>query len=388
MLFYYLLKATSGKPMFWLTQRLGVGLAAFAFFSGKIHNLFADRLLALSPLAPSTSCQAMTYGSTGSRTREIGEVEKPGEMSKYGLNLRPTKPKKQPPRPSLATPFGFNDDDENDVEREIALQASKKKSLKEVEEQQKKALEEDPSIFDYDGVYDKMKEKVTRPLVQDREERKPKYIQNLIKKAKEREQYREIVYEKKIAKERSQDDHLYADKDKFITEAYRKKLAERERQMELERLRELQEERDDVTKKKDFLLDFYGNLDKNVAYGAKDAQARKLEKRAENRVPETREGVSPGGSNQHQHSNTLDEVQPSLGNSSSPTESSREKIGDQGETFDPLDTKPDPEASVEEKSSDEQPSASQPKPDHHKRTQDALAAAKERFLARKKAKEQ
>lgn len=74
----------------------------------------------------------------------------------------------------------------------------------------------------------------------------PKYIQNLIKKAKEREQYREIVYEKKVAKERSKDDHLYADKDKYITEAYRRKLAEREKQMELERLRELQEERDDV----------------------------------------------------------------------------------------------------------------------------------------------
>lgn len=41
-----------------------------------------------------------------------------------------------------------------------------------VEEQQKKALEEDPSVFDYDGVYDQMKEKVARPLVQDREERK------------------------------------------------------------------------------------------------------------------------------------------------------------------------------------------------------------------------
>lgn len=74
----------------------------------------------------------------------------------------------------------------------------------------------------------------------------PKYIQNLIQKAKEREQYREIVYEKKIAKERSKDDHLFADKDKYITEAYRKKLAEREHQMELERIRELQEEREDV----------------------------------------------------------------------------------------------------------------------------------------------
>ncbi|KAK7343296.1 hypothetical protein VNO77_11938 [Canavalia gladiata] len=329
------------------------------------------------------------------KARNYIHLSKPGEMSKYGLNLRPAKPKKQPPRPSLATPFGFNDDDENDIEREIALQASKNKSLKEVEEQQKKALEEDPSVFDYDGVYDKMKEKVARPLVQDREERKPKYIQNLIKKAKEREQYREIVYEKKIAKERSQDDHLYADKDKYITEAYRKKLAERERQMELERLRELQEERDDVTKKKDFLLDFYTNLDKNVAYGAKDAQARKADKRADNRVADMHKEVSPDRSHRHQHANTSDEVQHSLDNSSSPAESSREKIGDQGETsnpsnesFNPLDTKPNPEASIEEKSSDEQRSASQPMPDHHKRSQDALAAAKERFLARKKAKEQ
>ena len=40
-----------------------------------------------------------------------------------------------------------------------------------IEEQQKKALEEDPTVFDYDGVYDKMKEKIARPLVQDREAR-------------------------------------------------------------------------------------------------------------------------------------------------------------------------------------------------------------------------
>ncbi|RYR14501.1 hypothetical protein Ahy_B04g071085 isoform C [Arachis hypogaea] len=41
-----------------------------------------------------------------------------------------------------------------------------------IEEQQKKALEEDPTVFDYDGVYDKIKEKVARPLILDREERK------------------------------------------------------------------------------------------------------------------------------------------------------------------------------------------------------------------------
>ncbi|KAE9618528.1 hypothetical protein Lal_00047058 [Lupinus albus] len=316
-------------------------------------------------------------------------------MSKYGLNLRPAKQKKQATRPPLPTPFGFNDDDENDVEREIALQASKNKTLKEVEEQQKKALEEDPTIFDYDGVYDKMKEKVSRPLVQDREERKPKYIANLIKKAKEREQHRDIVYERKIAKERSKDDHLYADKDKFITEAYRKKLAEQERQMELERLRELQEERDDVTKKKDFLLDFYGNLDKNVAYGAQDAERRKHD-RVEQRIQETHDGMNPNASNQHQHDDASNDVQHSLDNSSSPVTSSKKNVVDQGETSNPVNRSNEPsdvkppssEAFVEAKSSVEQSSDSQLKPDHHKRTQDALAAARERFLARKKAKDQ
>ena len=137
------------------------------------------------------------------------------------------------------------------------------------------------------------------------------------------------------------------------------------------------------------MLDFYANLDKNVAYGAKGAQGRKHDDRAEQRTPETREGMNPDASNRHQHSDVPDEVQ------NSPVKSSMKDVGDQSETsnpsnrgIDPLDMKQNPEASVEEKSSVEQPSASQPKPDHHKRSQDALAAAKERFLARKKAKDQ
>ena len=33
-------------------------------------------------------------------------------------------------------------------------------------------MEEDPSVFDYDGVYDEMKGKIARPKVKDRTERK------------------------------------------------------------------------------------------------------------------------------------------------------------------------------------------------------------------------
>jgi coiled-coil domain-containing protein 55 len=143
------------------------------------------------------------------------------------------------------------------------------------------------------------------------------------------------------------------------------------------------------------LLDFYTNLDKNVAYGANDAQRRKHDNRAENRVPETHEGTIPDASNQQQGGNT-DEEQHSLAKASSPAETSEKKIGDEGETSNrsnrsasPLDMKPNLAASSEEKNSVEEPSAaSQPNPEHHKRSQDAVAAAKERFLARKRAKEQ
>lgn len=128
-------------------------------------------------------------------------------MKKYGLQLRipPSQPKKQPTRPPLPPPLGFGDENEDDIEREISRQASKNKTLKDVskpetlspdfislmfllfvftfphfvlqiEEQHKKALEEDPTVFDYDGVYEEMKEKTIRPMAQDREERKVPFV--------------------------------------------------------------------------------------------------------------------------------------------------------------------------------------------------------------------
>uniref|UniRef100_A0A7N2M0G9 Nuclear speckle splicing regulatory protein 1 N-terminal domain-containing protein n=1 Tax=Quercus lobata TaxID=97700 RepID=A0A7N2M0G9_QUELO len=99
-------------------------------------------------------------------------------MSKigYGLNLRlPSQQKKKQQQQSSKQPrppaFGFNDDDDDDVESDISRQASKNKSLKDIGEQQKKALEEDPTVFYYDGVYDDMKQKAIQPRVQDRQDR-------------------------------------------------------------------------------------------------------------------------------------------------------------------------------------------------------------------------
>lgn len=41
-------------------------------------------------------------------------------------------------------------------------------AVAQVEEQQKKALEEDPSVYAYDELYDEMKEKEARPKMKDK----------------------------------------------------------------------------------------------------------------------------------------------------------------------------------------------------------------------------
>ena len=77
-----------------------------------------------------------------------------------------------------------------------------------------------------------------------------------MEKAKVRKQEQEIVYERKLLKERQQEDHLYGDKEKFVTTAYKKKLAELEKWNEEERLRQLREEAEEVTKAFSFIIFF------------------------------------------------------------------------------------------------------------------------------------
>uniref|UniRef100_A0A7C9B3F5 Nuclear speckle splicing regulatory protein 1 N-terminal domain-containing protein n=1 Tax=Opuntia streptacantha TaxID=393608 RepID=A0A7C9B3F5_OPUST len=337
------------------------------------------------------------------------------QEKKYGLQLRVPKSqqKQQQVRPPIPKPAGFNDDDDDDVEQEISRQAAKNKSLKDVEEQHKKALEEDPSVFDYDGVYDDMKAKIVQPKAQDRQQRQSKYIQVLMEKAKQREREHEIVYERKLAKERSKDDHLYADKDKFVTSAYKRKLAEQAKWMEEQRLRELREERDDVTKKSD-LTDFYFNLSKNVAFGASEkSEARKPEKpekelaaaSKEPKEPERPEKESVAAKqelkNPERHEKERGAAQGGTDNpSASSSRASSSRAEDRLPQPEPsvvsemnpgpsLTPGPPPPTSAEENTPPgEQPPSDQPRPDHHKKSEDALAAAKERFLARKRAKVQ
>lgn len=74
----------------------------------------------------------------------------------------------------------------------------------------------------------------------------PKYIGKLLQKAKERSREQDIVYERQLAKEREKEDHLYGDKEKFVTGAYKRKLQEQAKWLEEERRRELEEQKHEV----------------------------------------------------------------------------------------------------------------------------------------------
>lgn len=130
----------------------------------------------------------------------------------------------------------------------------------------------DVSVYDYDCAYESFQSATNAETSKEPvEERKSRYIGDLLKAAKKRERERDVVYERKVAKEQAEEDVQadYQGKEKFVTRAYKRKLEER-KQWELEEKRkEDEEEQNDVTKKVGgaALASFYGNFNRNVAIG-------------------------------------------------------------------------------------------------------------------------
>ncbi|KAI1768837.1 hypothetical protein GGR53DRAFT_475953 [Hypoxylon sp. FL1150] len=153
-------------------------------------------------------------------TTTIPSNEKPAPNSKNALQQQPpsSKGKKKPPQ--------------------ISMYGDLSSSL-ESRKHQEAAEELDPLIYDYDAVYDSLKpeKKATREDV----ERRPKYMKNLLASAAVRKRDALIAEEKKIAREREEEGEEYADKEKFVTEAYKKQQEENRRIEEEERRREEEE---------------------------------------------------------------------------------------------------------------------------------------------------
>merc|ERR1712048_461459 len=106
--------------------------------------------------------------------------------------------------------------------------------------------------------------------------KKPKYIKGMLKTAAKRKLEDERRYERRAIKERKNEDHLFDDKEKFITPAYKEKMEKLEKaEEEIQRRDELDRLQD--VKKQTGLSGFYRHLlnDKEKDHKIKDEEVEK-----------------------------------------------------------------------------------------------------------------
>ena len=119
----------------------------------------------------------------------------------------------------------------------------------------------DPSIYDYDAAYDSFKaaKAAAAAAAQDSAtaEKRPRYFDALQTAAEVRERDRQIAEERRLQRERAAEGDEFADKEKFVTEAYRRQQEENRR---LEAEEEKREEEERKTNKGRGLAKFYQSM--------------------------------------------------------------------------------------------------------------------------------
>ncbi|XXH05058.1 protein translocase subunit [Hypoxylon texense] len=180
------------------------------------------------------------FGDDGSDDETNGSNDGPqateiSELDDFTTRLSSNKSSK---KPALESKNALQPPNSKGKKPQISMYGDLSSSL-ESRKHQEAAEELDPSIYDYDAVYDSLKPE--KKATQEDIERKPKYMKNLMASAAVRKRDALIAEEKKIARERAEEGDEYADKEKFVTEAYKKQQEENRRIEEEERKREEEE---------------------------------------------------------------------------------------------------------------------------------------------------
>ncbi|XP_061755094.1 nuclear speckle splicing regulatory protein 1 [Nerophis ophidion] len=157
--------------------------------------------------------------------------------------------------------FGDDSDDETSVGESLQKEAAKKKTMRQTQLEMTKALEQDSTVYDYDAVYDNIQQQrlENSKKVLSGAEKRPKYIHQLMKAVENRKKEQERRDERKIQKEREAEGEQFADKEAYVTTAYKLKLQEQKEEAEREKRQAAIEAALDVRKQKD-LSGFYRHL--------------------------------------------------------------------------------------------------------------------------------
>lgn len=155
--------------------------------------------------------------------------------------------------------FGNDSDSEEETKKKPFLPRPSDNTTRQAKITQEKAVLEDPTVYQYDEIYDDIVNKKETVKLKTKEEKKPQYIENLMKAASKRKIESERRLERQIQKEREKEGDEFKDKEVFVTSAYKKKLEEMRLEEEKEKREEYLESIGDVTKQND-LNGFYRHL--------------------------------------------------------------------------------------------------------------------------------
>ncbi|ESK97012.1 ccdc55 protein [Moniliophthora roreri MCA 2997] len=122
---------------------------------------------------------------------------------------------------------------------------------KAMQKRMEKEMKVDETVYDYDGVWDKMQEAKQRQKEAkelESKDRKPKYIDGLLASAATRKLDHLRAEEKMMQLEREREGDEFADKEAFVTQAYKDQMAEvRKAEEEEKRREELQKKKGGTT---------------------------------------------------------------------------------------------------------------------------------------------
>ncbi|KAJ4363379.1 hypothetical protein N0V83_009672 [Neocucurbitaria cava] len=185
-------------------------------------------------------------GKAADGAQEIGELNFEDILP---LAIRIPK-KGQPPAPPNRKPKALEDDPT------IGYSASTQESERWVKE----AMEADASIYDYDAAYDAIHAASAAKKAAAQEEsaeRKPKYMAQLLASAELRKKDELRARDKLLQREREAEGDEFADKEKFVTGAYKAQQEEARKAEEEEKLRQ---EAEEAKKKKLGMLGFHKQM--------------------------------------------------------------------------------------------------------------------------------
>ncbi|KAH3757554.1 coiled-coil domain-containing protein 55 [Pelomyxa schiedti] len=169
--------------------------------------------------------------------------------SALAMRRAPTKIKLAPQKKyGLLVPKGFERDDgttvlptertAEEMRRIEALERQRVKENKIAELQCAEALRQDPTVYEYDSLYDEIKASSARPNVRDSESggpgsrRAPKYMGSLKDMAVKRRQFLDVAFVNKIRNESARDKAVYGETDAYITQSYKDHLKKNQQWIE------------------------------------------------------------------------------------------------------------------------------------------------------------